>query len=133
MPVPSALSANATLDGAGQLPANGSTPAADASPVSHGSTVSRAEVFGIFLTLSLCLLSQPTGSLVYRPHSILPWRLNPLASLAEAVLILTCFTTVIVASILGSPSTASIWTAPWSHHGDGSETCQHFGEDDAAA
>ncbi|KAL8339637.1 hypothetical protein RB601_005970 [Gaeumannomyces tritici] len=67
----------------------------------HGGTVSRAEVFGIFLTLSLCLLSQPTGSLVYRPRSILPWRLNPLASLAEAVLVLSCFAAIIVPLLFG--------------------------------
>ncbi|KAL8399688.1 hypothetical protein RB594_000186 [Gaeumannomyces avenae] len=101
MPALSVPTANATWNGTCQQPANGSRPGADTSSDSHGGTVSRAEVFGIFLTLSLCLLSQPTGSLVYRPRSILPWRLNPLASLAEAVLVLSCFAAIIVPLLFG--------------------------------
>ncbi|KAL8285868.1 hypothetical protein RB600_010032 [Gaeumannomyces tritici] len=101
MPALSVPTANATRNGTCQQPANGSWPGADTSPGSHGGTVSRAEVFGIFLTLSLCLLSQPTGSLVYRSRSILPWRLNPLASLAEAVLVLSCFAAIIVPLLFG--------------------------------
>lgn len=47
-------------------------------------------VVGIFLTLSLCLLTQPYGSLFYNPPSsksgqrlFFTWRMNPLACIAE--------------------------------------------------
>jgi hypothetical protein len=60
--------------------------------------VSRANVFGMFLTLSLCLLAQPYGSFLYsRPLSRISsftfflWRLDPLACAAEAVAILYVF------------------------------------------
>ena len=53
-------------------------------------------VFGMFLTLSLCLCSQPVGSLFYSPQKgwlgrfmSVTWRLNPLACFLEAVEILT--------------------------------------------
>lgn len=54
-----------------------------------------ANVFGLFLTLVLCLLSQPVGSLLYcagRPGSLRSivltlWRLNPLACVSEALII----------------------------------------------
>ncbi|KAM7187508.1 hypothetical protein V8F20_010957 [Naviculisporaceae sp. PSN 640] len=59
-------------------------------------------VVGIFLTLSLCLLTQPYGSLFYNPPSskggqrlFFAWRLNPLACIAErpetAVIIVSLF------------------------------------------
>jgi hypothetical protein len=63
-----------------------------------GNQVSRANVFGMFLTLSLCLLAQPYGSFLYsRPLSRIStfaffiWRLNPLACAAESVAILYVF------------------------------------------
>lgn len=56
---------------------------------------SRANIFGIFLALSFCLLTQPHGSLLYMRPSRIPgriifffWRLNPLACLVEAMVIL---------------------------------------------
>ncbi|KAM7182810.1 hypothetical protein V8F33_014003, partial [Rhypophila sp. PSN 637] len=52
-------------------------------------------LIGIFLTLSLCLLTQPYGSLFYNPPSsktsqrlFFTWRLNPLASIAETAVII---------------------------------------------
>ncbi|KAK1752273.1 hypothetical protein QBC47DRAFT_390158 [Echria macrotheca] len=69
-------------------PANATTGWNSSTSLSDDSNqVSRSEVFGIFLTLSFCLLSQPSGSLIYRPWPLYPWRLNPIACLAEAVLI----------------------------------------------
>jgi hypothetical protein len=65
-------------------------------------TFSRASVFGVVLTLSFCLLTQPSGSLLYKkPSSVFGrvvfffWRLNPLACAAEALLaiyLLACMT-----------------------------------------
>ncbi|KAK3319567.1 hypothetical protein B0T19DRAFT_445372 [Cercophora scortea] len=74
------------------------------------STFSHESVFGMFLTLSLCLLTQPYGSLLYRPptkythsytHSdgydsfvragFFLWRLSPVACISEAIVI--CFLT----------------------------------------
>jgi len=64
-------------------------------PPANNNTFSLANVFGVFLTLSFCLLTQPFGSLLYaKPAGVFGrivfffWRLNPLACLAEAVLIL---------------------------------------------
>jgi len=63
-----------------------------------GNQVSRASVFGVFLTLTLCLLAQPYGSFLYsQPESqtgslaFSLWRLNPLACTAESVAILYVF------------------------------------------
>src|SRR5437667_3670577 len=65
------------------------------SPSSDGrNTFSRANVFGMFLTLSLCLLVQPFGSLLYtKPKGAFGrvifffWRLNPLACVMEVLLL----------------------------------------------
>lgn len=61
----------------------------------ENSTFSQANVFVLFLSLSLCLLVQPFGSVLYvRPTSILGrtvfffWRLNPLACILEVLLLL---------------------------------------------
>ncbi|KLU84986.1 hypothetical protein MAPG_04020 [Magnaporthiopsis poae ATCC 64411] len=61
---------------------------------SNASEFSTANVVGMFLTLSLCLLTQPYGSLFYRPYGsafgrlvFFFWRLNPLACACEAVII----------------------------------------------
>jgi hypothetical protein len=55
---------------------------------------SRASVCGLFLTISFCLLAQPSGSLLYeRPRSplgraiFLFWRLNPLACFLEIIIL----------------------------------------------
>ncbi|KAL6406074.1 hypothetical protein AUP68_10635 [Ilyonectria robusta] len=59
---------------------------------------SQASVAGLFLTLALCLLSQPLGSLIHRQSrfssrwNILVlglWRLNPLACVIEALVIVS--------------------------------------------
>lgn len=53
---------------------------------------------GLFLTLSFCLLAQPTGSLLYSRPTIFVdgmvsffWRINPLTGAMEAVLVLVAF------------------------------------------
>lgn len=70
------------------------SPIADA----NNSAFSRANVFGLFLTLAFCLLLQPYGSLLYmRPRSssgrvvFFFWRLNPLACFMESVLLAVAF------------------------------------------
>ncbi len=57
-------------------------------------TVSRGNTFGLYLTLGFCLLAQPYGSLLYpKPRSVLGrivfffWRLNPISTLFEVVLL----------------------------------------------
>jgi hypothetical protein len=52
-----------------------------------GNPISRSEILGIFVTLSVCLLTQPYGSLLHRYHAMLLWRLNPLACASEALII----------------------------------------------
>lgn len=54
----------------------------------------RANLFGLFMTIAFCLVVQPYGSLLYAKPQSLPgrfsfffWRLNPLACGAEAVLV----------------------------------------------
>lgn len=60
----------------------------------------------MFLTLSLCLLTQPYGSLLYRPLSsenssgflrrvFFLWRLNPLACAGEALVIGFCLLKIV--------------------------------------
>ena len=69
-----------------------------ATSCSSNNEFSLENVVGMFLTLSLCLLTQPYGSLFYSPphdddcHTIMPWtfvfwRLNPLACVSEAIVI----------------------------------------------
>jgi hypothetical protein len=48
---------------------------------------SRANAFGMFLTLQLCQLTQPSGSLLFLGVSSFYWRCNPIASLVEACII----------------------------------------------
>ncbi|KAM7203542.1 hypothetical protein V8F33_002162 [Rhypophila sp. PSN 637] len=47
----------------------------------------RANLVGVFITLILCLLTQPSGSLYFRGHGGFFWRINPIASLVEASII----------------------------------------------
>lgn len=69
-------------------------PQAETPPATQ-SVFTAANVFGIFLTLTLCLLSQPVGSLLYcagrpgpfRSLVLALWRLNPLACVSEALII----------------------------------------------
>jgi hypothetical protein len=53
----------------------------------ENNTFTRGAMFGLFLTLSFCLLSQPYGSLVYRSQCGVFWRLSPLACIYEAAII----------------------------------------------
>ncbi|KAK4218621.1 hypothetical protein QBC37DRAFT_465503 [Rhypophila decipiens] len=47
----------------------------------------RANLVGVFITLILCLLTQPSGSLYFRGHGGFFWRINPIASFVEASII----------------------------------------------
>jgi hypothetical protein len=49
--------------------------------------LSRANLFGLFLTLQLCLFTQPYGSLLFRRTGGLFWRCNPIAAFVEGLLI----------------------------------------------
>lgn len=80
----------------GLLTATNSTACLDGSNTS--SKFSIENFVGMFLTLGLCLLTQPYGSLLYRPlgdknssksrrRVFFLWRLNPLACVGEAVVI----------------------------------------------
>lgn len=52
------------------------------------SEFSRANLFGMFVTLQLCQLTQPYGSLLFRGSSGFFWRVNPIASFVEALIIM---------------------------------------------
>ena len=51
------------------------------------SQFTRSNVIGTFLTLQLCQLTQPYGSLLFHGVSGFFWRCNPIASLVEAAII----------------------------------------------
>jgi hypothetical protein len=51
-------------------------------------TLSAANVFGLFMTLQLCQLTQPFGSLLFRSSGWV-WRCSPLASFVEGCIIIT--------------------------------------------
>ncbi|KAK3325930.1 hypothetical protein B0H66DRAFT_529941 [Apodospora peruviana] len=69
-------------------------------PEVGSSPFTQANLVGLFLTLMLCLLTQPWGSLVYPPPKdsrsrtvravFFIWRISPLACAIEAASILTC-------------------------------------------
>ncbi|KAI0874303.1 hypothetical protein GGS24DRAFT_350447 [Hypoxylon argillaceum] len=76
-------------------------------PISSDNTFSRANVFGLFLTLALCLLSQSYGSLLYKkPKNVIGrsiyffWRLNPLACVLEAFLLAIAVADGVVTAII---------------------------------
>ncbi|KAH0537685.1 hypothetical protein FGG08_005550 [Glutinoglossum americanum] len=52
-----------------------------------GNQFTRANVVGMFLTLQLCQLTQPYGSLLFRGVSGFFWRCNPISSVVEACII----------------------------------------------
>jgi hypothetical protein len=49
--------------------------------------LSRANLFGIFVTLQLCQLTQPYGSHLFPRSSGILWRVNPIASFVEVLII----------------------------------------------
>lgn len=67
----------------------------------NSSEFTQANLIGLFLTISLCLLTQPWGSLLYRPLDkdypaiarilFFIWRVYPIACVAETVIILVCY------------------------------------------
>lgn len=69
-----------------------------------GDALAKGDIFGMFLTICICLIAQPSGSLFYRPWCLPIWRLNPLATLAEAVLIAYCFAVHILFVVLDTVS-----------------------------
>jgi hypothetical protein len=56
-------------------------------PDTSGTEFPRANLFGMFVTLQLCQLTQPYGSLLFRGSSGFFWRVNPIASFVEALII----------------------------------------------
>lgn len=78
------------------IPNSTLTNATTSARLGDASNVSLGEVFGMFLTLSFCLVSQPSGSLIYRPWPHLFWRLSPIACLAETAFIFFSFAALFV-------------------------------------
>lgn len=85
-------------------------------------TFSRANVFGLFLTISFCLLVQPYGSLLFpRPrHTVCRvvfffWRLNPLACLLDSALLLIAFTDGIYFAVSRPLSGPGQGKSVWEH------------------
>jgi hypothetical protein len=62
-------------------------PASSMVPDTSSTEFSRANLFGMFVTLQLCQLTQPYGSLLFRGSSGFFWRVNPIASFVEALII----------------------------------------------
>lgn len=62
--------------------------AQDLSAIALGPQLSRANIFGFFVTLQICQLTQPHGSLLFRGVSGALWRTNPVSSFIEACIIL---------------------------------------------
>ncbi|KAK0717482.1 hypothetical protein B0T26DRAFT_710020 [Lasiosphaeria miniovina] len=61
--------------------------AATACDCDDGNQFSRANVFGMLLTLQICQLTQPYGSLLFRGLGGFLWRVNPVSSLVEACIV----------------------------------------------
>jgi len=86
-------------------------------PAATQSKFTAANVFGIFLTLILCLLSQPLGSLLYcagRPGPLRSlvlalWRLNPLGCVCEALIICIAFGRTIWTTCQNRQASFSEW------------------------
>src|SRR5436190_22634147 len=74
-------------------------------PSSSNQAFSRANVFGIFVALQLCQLTQPYGSLLFRGVRGFLWHCNPISSFVEACIIYLAATWVILAGIPGSDTT----------------------------
>jgi hypothetical protein len=56
-------------------------------PSSSSQPFSRANVFSMFVTLQLCQLTQPYGSLLFQGASGFLWRCNPISSFVESCII----------------------------------------------
>ena len=56
-------------------------------PDTSSTEFSRANISGMFVTLQLCQLTQPYGSLFFRGLSGFFWRVNSIASFVEALII----------------------------------------------
>jgi hypothetical protein len=63
-----------------------------------GNQFTRLNVIGMFLTLQLCQLTQPYGSLLFRGVSGYFWRCNPISSFVEACIIFWHLGVVIIQS-----------------------------------
>ncbi|KAK6074264.1 hypothetical protein SCUP234_08314 [Seiridium cupressi] len=75
----------------------------------NGNQFSLANLFGMFLTITICLLAQPYGSVLYiQPAGPIGravfffWRINPLACAAEALLVLYALCEVAWVAVTGS-------------------------------
>ena len=97
-------------------------------PEDGPSPFTQANFVGLFLTLMLCLLTQPWGSLVYPPPKdtrsrtvravFFTWRISPLACAIEAVLILASLLATAIQLIRHSqrPEHPAIWTKQFLSH-----------------
>jgi hypothetical protein len=75
---------------------------------------SQANLFGLYLTIAICLLAQPQGTLLYiQPRNFVGrcifffWRLNPLACAAEVMLVLLALVDSVRFAALQSRSATS--------------------------
>ncbi|KAI1405923.1 hypothetical protein F4819DRAFT_442295 [Hypoxylon fuscum] len=82
-----------------------------------GNEFSRANVVGLFITLSISLLLQPNGSLLWARPAKVPgrilfflWRLNPFACFTEAVLIIIILIDGVITTLKVPPRS---WTGFW--------------------
>jgi hypothetical protein len=73
---PSAI-ANILFNSSALYRADQSAPSGFGRGGTEAEQTSRRAAFGIFLTLSFCLVTQPFGSLFYRNVVVFLWRLNP--------------------------------------------------------
>ena len=66
---------------------NSSATSCQDSDATASNAFSRANIFGLFVTLQICQLTQPYGSLLFRGVGGWLWRCNPVASFVEACII----------------------------------------------
>lgn len=80
---PSATVASFVNNSSSTIPDSASPPSQTPSPFT------RANVFGVFITIQLCQLTQPYGSLLVRVVNGWFWRISPIASFVEGCIIIT--------------------------------------------
>ncbi|TRX96805.1 hypothetical protein FHL15_002111 [Xylaria flabelliformis] len=105
-----------------QQTSSGTTSTLISSDDAGDNTFSRANVFGLFLTLALCLLVQPYGSLLYaKPRSVLSrsvfffWRLNPLSCILEVFLLAIAGADGVVAAVRAHRTLSEDSEGFWRH------------------
>jgi hypothetical protein len=83
VPAPEPISPDLTVPNihGSSFPASDSHSSSTQSP----SAFTRANIFGMFLTIQLCQLTQPYGSLLFRGVHGWFWRVSPIASFLESL------------------------------------------------